>query len=190
MSAADTRSPITLSLEGAFDLSRAALCTSGARDEAASLLARAAVESDAQGYPAVGLAHLLDYCDGFIQGRINGDAVPAVTHPRPMVYRVDGKAGIPHLGFQRVLAPMAERAAERGLALFLSHNAFTCAALGYFTQRLAERGLIALAATGLLMVTAVHLANQLRATGRARMAMFATFRRRSWTATVRLCLLI
>ncbi len=63
----------------------------------------------------------------------------------PGVLRVDGDRGVPHLGFQRVFESLEKRAREHGLALLLSHNAFTCAGLGYFTQRLAERGLVVLA---------------------------------------------
>ena len=144
----DTKPPeVRLSLDEARDLAVQALRACGSSEEAAALLAVAVVESESQGYPSVGLAHLLDYCDGLRQGRINGRAEPTVSRPRPAVLRVDGDGGIPHLGFQRVLEELVQRTGECGLALFLSHNAFTCAGLGYFTQRLAERGLAGLAMT-------------------------------------------
>jgi hypothetical protein len=65
---------------------------------------------------------------------------------------------------------------------------------GVMTSMAAHQGrsdagwVIALAATGLLTVTAVYLANLLRATGRARMAMFATVTTAlGWTASAALC---
>jgi (2R)-3-sulfolactate dehydrogenase (NADP+) len=139
--------PVRLSLDEARDLALQALRVCGSGEEAAAVLAVAVVESEAQGYPAVGFAHLLDYCDALRQGRINGRAEPAVSQPRPAVLRVDGDGGIPHLGFQRVFEDLVRKTGTYGLALFLSHNAFTCAGLGYFSQRLAERGLLALAMT-------------------------------------------
>jgi (2R)-3-sulfolactate dehydrogenase (NADP+) len=144
----DTDQPgMRLSLDEARALARRALVASGSGDAAAAVLASAMVEAEAQGYSTVGLAHLLDYCDALRRGRIDGRAEPTVSRPRPAVLRVDGHGGIPHLGFERAFEELAQLGTVYGLALFLSHNAFTCGGLGYFTQRLAERGLVALAMT-------------------------------------------
>jgi (2R)-3-sulfolactate dehydrogenase (NADP+) len=136
-----------LTIDEATRLARAALLACGSSEEAADLLARAMVDAQARGFASVGLSHLLDYCDGLTRGRINGRANPVVSSPLPAVLRVDGDGGIPHLGFERAFEALLERTTTYGVAAFLSHNAFTCAALGYFTRRLAERDKLALAAT-------------------------------------------
>ncbi|QDC01573.1 Ldh family oxidoreductase [Mesorhizobium sp. 8] len=136
-----------LSLEQATALCRMAALGAGAGEEVADLLARATVTAEAEGNAAVGLSHHLDYLESLAAGRIDRHAEPAITRPALAVFLSDARRGVAHTGFERALDDVAKAARLFGIAVFAQKNAYTCGALGWFTRRLAERGLVALAAT-------------------------------------------
>jgi len=136
-----------LSLDQATALCRMAALGAGAREEAADVIARAAVAAEAEGNQAVGLSHFLDYLSSLSAGRIDGSAEPVITRPALAVFLSDAQRGLPHVGFERALDDVAKAASLFGVAVFAQRNAYTCGALGWFTRRLAERGLVAIAAT-------------------------------------------
>jgi (2R)-3-sulfolactate dehydrogenase (NADP+) len=136
-----------LSIEQLSGLCRMAALGAGAGEEMARSLAAATVAAEAEGNAAVGLSHLVDYLEALEAGRIDGRAEPAVTRPALAVYLSDARRGIAHTGFDRTLDDLARAAKLFGVALFAQKNSYTCGALGWFTGRLAERGLVALAAT-------------------------------------------
>ncbi len=136
-----------LNLDQARGLCRMAALGAGASEEVAHALAAATVAAEAEGNAVVGLTHLIDYLEAMEAGRIDGKADPVVTRPALAVYLCDARGGIAHTGFERTLEDLAKAARLFGIALFSQKNAYTCGALGYFARRLAERGLVALAAT-------------------------------------------
>ncbi len=136
-----------LSIEQLTGLCRMAALGAGANEEMAASLAEAAVAAEAQGSTAVGLSHFVDYLKALEAGRIDGKAEPVVTRPALAVYLSDARRGAAHTGFDRVLDDLAKAAKLFGVAIFAQKNSYTCGALGWFTRRLAERGLVALAAT-------------------------------------------
>lgn len=136
-----------LSLDQATALCRMAALGAGAGEEAADVLARATVAAEAEGNTAVGLSHLLDYLDALAAGRIDGRAEPVVTRPALAIFLSDARRGLAHTGFERALEDVAKAARLFGIAVFAQKNAYTSGALGWFTRRLAERGLVAIAAT-------------------------------------------
>lgn len=136
-----------LSLDQAGGLCRMAVLGAGASEEVAQSLAAATVAAEAEGNAAVGLSHLIDYLEALETGRINGKAEPVVTRPALAVYLSDARGGIAHTGFDRTIDDLAKAARLFGVTIFSQKNAYTCGALGYFTRRLAERGLVAFAAT-------------------------------------------
>lgn len=138
---------VVLSLAQAQELCFAAALGVGADRRAARSIARATVAAEADGQPAVGMAHLLDYLDGFRQGRIAAGAEPVLTRPSPMIIRSDAGGGVAQLGFDLAFDELVAAAGRFGIAVFAQRNAYTCGSLGYFVSRLAERGLVALAAT-------------------------------------------
>lgn len=137
----------TLTLDDALVLARAALRASGANADCARVMADALVDAESRGLDGVGLAHLLTYCEALRAGRIDGNADPTIERPTPIVFRADAEGGVGHLGFERVFEDLVGAARGFGLALFSQRNSFTNAALDWFVRRLAERGLVALAAT-------------------------------------------
>ena len=86
-------------------------------------------------------------CEALAGGRIDGQAEPEITRPLPAIFLADARRGAAHPGFDQAFEDLAAAARTFGLAAFAQRNSYTCGALGYFTARLAERGLVALAAT-------------------------------------------
>src|SRR5690606_11296915 len=128
-------------------LCRMAILGAGASEEVAQSLTAATIAAEAEGNDAVGLSHLVDYLESLEAGRIDGKAEPAITRPAVAVYLCDARRGIAHTGFDRTLDDLSKAARLFGVAVFSQKNAYTCGALGYFTRRLAEKGLVSLAAT-------------------------------------------
>jgi (2R)-3-sulfolactate dehydrogenase (NADP+) len=89
----------------------------------------------------------VDYLAALQAGRIVGDAEPVVTSPVPAAIHCDARGGIAQLGFDRAFEDLRRRAETFGLALFAQCGSYTTGELGYYPRRLAEAGLVALAAT-------------------------------------------
>ncbi|ALL69345.1 Malate dehydrogenase [Paraburkholderia caribensis MBA4] len=131
--------------EDARRLAYDAIKAVGASDAVAHALAEAVISAELAGSKAVGFAHLLDYLDGFVKGRIAKDAEPAVDSNVPAVMRVDARQGIAQLAFDRAEDELSKRAMEFGVAVLSIANSYTVGELGYYTRRCAERGLVAFA---------------------------------------------
>jgi (2R)-3-sulfolactate dehydrogenase (NADP+) len=134
-------------LEAATDLAARAVRAAGASDEAALSLARATVSAKAHGKGSSGFSHLMDYLAALRAGRIAGDAQPLITSPAPAAIHCDARGGIAQAGFDRAFDDLRRRAETFGLALFAQNESYTTGELGYYPRRLAERGLVAFAAT-------------------------------------------
>ena len=134
-----------LNLTAATDLAARAARAAGASEAAARSLALATVSANAHGKGSSGFSHLIDYLTALRAGRIVGDAEPLVTSPAAI--HCDARGGIAQLGFDRTFDDLRRRAETFGLALFTQSGSYTTGELGYYPRRLAEAGLIALAAT-------------------------------------------
>lgn len=130
----------------ALEVARRAAIRAGASRDVAHSLAKAVVAAEWAGQRSVGFAHLPDYLDGFAKGRIAADAEPEISFPAPALIRVDARGGIAQLGFDRAFDVIVERAGLHGVALLAQSDSYTVGELGYYTRRLAEAGLVALAA--------------------------------------------
>jgi (2R)-3-sulfolactate dehydrogenase (NADP+) len=122
-----------------------AIEAAGANGAIARSLAEAVISAELAGSKAVGFAHLPDYLDGFLKGRISIDAEPDVRFPVPAVITVNANKGIAQLGFDRAFEELIARATASGVAVLALSNSFTVGELGYYTRRLAERGLVVIA---------------------------------------------
>jgi len=136
-----------ITIDDAVALARAALSACGANDETARVMATALVDAESRGLDGVGLAHLITYCEALQTGRIDGDAEPVIERPTPLIFTVDARRGVGHTAFERVVDDMTAAARTYGLSLFSQNGSFTNGALDWFVRRLADRGLVALAAT-------------------------------------------
>lgn len=70
---------------------------------------------------------------------------PAVSSPRPAVVVSDARGGIAHTGFDEGFDDLVKAARRCGVAVFSQRCSFTSGQLGWFTEKLADIGLIALA---------------------------------------------
>lgn len=124
-----------------------ALTGAGFSSTNAISLADQTILAEELGQRSVGLAHLFDFIDGLRAGGIDGAASPGISKPLPAVILVDGNGGLPQAGFDMVFDDLVDTTRQLGLCLFLQRNATLCGSLGTFPLRLAEVGLLALAAT-------------------------------------------
>jgi (2R)-3-sulfolactate dehydrogenase (NADP+) len=138
---------ITLSLDEALELCTQAAIVHGAAPNVAHSLAVSAVAAEADGQPNVGVSHFLDHLDALDAGRIDGTAVPAISRPAKAIFLSDAGGGAAQPGFDLVFDDFVSTVRDFGVAVFAQNNAFTCGSLGYFAGRLAEQGLVAIAAT-------------------------------------------
>ena len=138
---------VTLTIPEALGLARTALKHAGASPAVAESLATATVDAEMAGKPALGFSHLPDYLDSLDAGRIDGHAEPLITSPVPAIMKCDAMGGIAQSGFDTAFDELVAKARTFGLAIYASHNSYTTGELGWYTARLAEAGLVALAAT-------------------------------------------
>jgi (2R)-3-sulfolactate dehydrogenase (NADP+) len=108
-------------------------------------LVGATLSAERSGRPEVGLRHLLDYLQGFVDGRIDGQAEPVIDRPAPSVIRSDACSGIAQLGFDLAYDEFVGTARSVGTALFTQRNSYTAGELGYYVRRLAQDGLVSIA---------------------------------------------
>lgn len=127
------------------ELVRRAARLAGASADVATSLADAVISAECAGKRSVGLAHLVDYLDGFASDRIAARAEPDITYPAPAAIHVDARWGIAQLGFDRAFASLVGCAGKYGVGTFAQRNSFTAGELGYYTRRLAQVGLVAFA---------------------------------------------
>jgi len=93
----------------AHELARTAALKAGASCSVAVSLADATISAEGAGSHAVGFAHLLDYLNGFRDGRISRDIEPEVSYPAAAMIEVDAKRGIAQLGFDRAFDEFVTR---------------------------------------------------------------------------------
>lgn len=138
---------VTLTLAEISVLASTALLRAGASETVARSLAKAIVDAEAAGKSALGLAHLPDYLNALACGRIDGHAEPLITSPIPALMKCDCRGGIAQLGFDLAFEELVTKARTFGLALYASQASYTTGELGWYAARLADAGLVALAAT-------------------------------------------
>ena len=137
----------TLTLSEIEDLAMRALVAAGTSEANARPLAVATAATEADGVASHGLAYIPIYCEHVGCGKVDGQARPVLTHPRPAALHVDAATGFAHpaidLGFEQLI-PLAR---DHGIAILNIHDSYNCGVLGYHTHRLAAAGLVGLGFT-------------------------------------------
>ena len=145
MAATEPGDVITVDRQALIVLCLAALGAAGASRRVAELLTDAALFAEDRGKAVVGVAHLLDHVDAMEDGRLDGRAVPLLAHPSPAVTTADARGGIAQSGFDEGFDDLVNAARRYGVVAFAQKGSFTCGPLGWFTERLANSGLVAVA---------------------------------------------
>jgi len=134
----------TLTLDEVEALSARMLAKAGAAPHQAGPTAMSIREAEADGIRTVGLSYLPTYCEHVACGKVVGDAVPSVQRVKPGVIAVDAHHGFAHPAFLDALPDTVDAASECGVALLSVSHSYSAGVLGWFVERVAEQGLIAL----------------------------------------------
>jgi delta1-piperideine-2-carboxylate reductase len=94
-----------------------------------------------------GMFRISFYVNAVRSGQASPDAEPTMTRLAPGILKVDAHGGFAPLALERAALPLAECATSQGIAALAVTNMYHQAALWPEVERLAERGLVALACT-------------------------------------------
>jgi (2R)-3-sulfolactate dehydrogenase (NADP+) len=136
-----------VSLDQIETTSTTALIKHGAAPWVAKEVAKAIRKAEATGNLICGLYYLESYCQQLTSGRVNGIAEPIVSKSKPATVKVDAQLGFAQPAFAHGLSTAVETAREMGTATLAICHSHTCTALGYFTEQIAEAGLIGIGFT-------------------------------------------
>ncbi|MBT0958612.1 Ldh family oxidoreductase [Alphaproteobacteria bacterium KMM 3653] len=136
-----------IALSDIRSVSQLALTRHGAQEWIAAEMAKAVAFAEGRGNRICGLYYLESYCQQLRSGRVSGTAAPQVSRPKPGFVRVDAQAGFAQCAFLRAMPQALEAARTNGTAALAIHNAHTCTALGYFTEKAARAGMLAIGFT-------------------------------------------
>ncbi|MBT8459170.1 MAG: Ldh family oxidoreductase [Boseongicola sp.] len=128
-------------------ISKEALLRHGANEKAADVMADAIAWAEARRNRICGLYYLESYCRQLETGRINRDAVPSMEAVRPSVLKVHADDGFAQVAFDATFDQAVKAARDSGIVSVNIGRSHTCTALGWFTERAASAGLIALGVT-------------------------------------------
>lgn len=138
---------VVLKRSDAEELAMKACLASGADKSSARSLVEATLSAASYGPPTLGFPHLVDYLNGFRQGRINCNPTPRLDRAFPAFLVSDADRGIAQLGFDLAFTELLDAARQFGIAVLTQTNSYTAGELGYYVRRLCDEGIIGLAAT-------------------------------------------
>lgn len=140
-----TAMPLRLTLDEARAYAGRVLETFGTAPANAAITARALVAAEADGLGSHGLARLPSYAAMVAAGKIDGHAVPTSRRVAPSVLVVDAGNGFAYPAIEQALPLAEEIARETGIALISMRRSSHFGVAGQPVEKLAERGLVALA---------------------------------------------
>ena len=133
---------LRLSLEEIHQLCCNALRACGVSQLNTESIARAFVAAEADGIKNVGLSYFVDYLQCLCSGKINAKAAPSMSQTGASSLVVDGDGGVTMTAFDLAFEDFIEAAKSTGIAALSVKNVHACGVLGYFVERIAERGLV------------------------------------------------
>ncbi len=136
-----------ITIDTIFQDTRQALVAHGAAPWIADSVAKAVAAAESHGNVICGLYYLESYCQQLRTGRVKGDVDPDVSLPKPASVFVDAKFGFAQAAFEKALPTAIDTAKSQGTASLCVAHAHTCTSLGYFTEQLAQAGLVAIGFT-------------------------------------------
>jgi (2R)-3-sulfolactate dehydrogenase (NADP+) len=136
-----------ISLDQIEQTVRRALAAHGAGAFAAAEVARAVRKAESVGNKICGLYYVESYCQQLRSGRVSGTVTPRVSTPRSGAVIVDAGFGFAQPAFAHALPIALEAARGGGVASLAVCHAHTCTSLGFFTEQIAQSGMIGLGFT-------------------------------------------
>jgi (2R)-3-sulfolactate dehydrogenase (NADP+) len=121
------------------------LVAAGAAEANAVPTADALIAAELDGLASHGLSRLPFYADQIKAGKVDGKAVPTVSHPAAALIRVDARCGLTFpaidLGFEA--ASLVAR--ESGIVAIAIANSHHAGVVGHHVEKLATKGLVGIA---------------------------------------------
>ena len=140
---------VSVSLLEIYGVARDALLRAGADGDNADAVAQTVADAERDGAHSHGLFRIPGYVAGLKSGKVNGRANPAPQTDGAII-RCDGQNGYAPLALNRCYSPLAEAAAEHGIAALALTKSHHFAALWNETESLAARGIAAFACVNYL----------------------------------------
>jgi (2R)-3-sulfolactate dehydrogenase (NADP+) len=128
----------------AEELVVATLTRCSTRADNARSVARALVAAEIDGLAGHGLSRLPSYAAQAKAGKVDGNATPQLTQPRPGALLIDAAHGFAYPALDLAVARLPEVATRTGVAMAGIRRSHHCGAAGHPVEHLAEGGLVAL----------------------------------------------
>ena len=138
-------SDVRLSLDEVLELSLNALVGSGASEKNALPVAESIRDAEADGIRNVGLNYLSHYCEHLRCGKVDGQAEPTWDRTAPAVIVAYAANGFAHSAFTAVLPEFVDSARSNGISSLAINNSYAAGVIGWYVEKLADQGLVALA---------------------------------------------
>ena len=145
-----------LSLEQIEALCFDALRTCGASELQARAAALELMDAEAEGIRNVGLGYIHLYLKHLRCGKVLGDAQPSVVKSSASAVVVDAAHGFCHTAYLHAEEQLVEAAMAQGVGTMVIHRSYSAGVLGWFTRRLAKRGLVSLIYANSSKAVAAH----------------------------------
>ncbi len=136
---------VSLTLEDVYDLSINALKGCGCADVNAIPVAESIRDAEADGIRNVGLNYLSHYCEHLLCGKVDGNVAPEWKQIAPAVIAVDAKHGFAHGAFVAGMGEFVELVKQNAIGSLQIRNSYAAGVIGWYVEKLAEQGLVALA---------------------------------------------
>ncbi len=134
----------TLSLEEVYGLSLRTLQACGAEPRNAGPVAESIRDAEADGIRNVGLGYLAHYCEHLLHGQVDGTCDAKVTRATPSAMFIDALHGFAHSAFCSHLDDFVKLANQAGVAAMAIRHSHAAGVIGWYVEKLAMRGLVAL----------------------------------------------
>jgi (2R)-3-sulfolactate dehydrogenase (NADP+) len=140
----ENRTMPTLPLSAAIEHVAALFTTAGVAPDNARSVAAALVAAEADGLKGHGLSRIPTYLTLVKSGKVDGQARPVATRPRPGVLAIDARDGFAYAAIDLAVDELPAIARAQGIAICPIRNSNHCGAAGLHVEKLAEAGLVAL----------------------------------------------
>ena len=125
-------------------MTRRALRACGANGQQLEWAVQSVIDAECDGIRTVGLSYLPIYCGHLQVGKIKADAGPTHEQIAPSAIYSNADTGFAHAAYTECEADFYALARRQGIAALSIVDSYSAGVLGWFVQRMAEKGLIGL----------------------------------------------
>ena len=125
-------------------LASAYLVAAGTPPRVAEIVAHALTTAHAEGSVGHGLVRLPSYAAQVRVGKIDGAARVGVSYPKPAIALINAAHGFAFPALDCACVEVAQLAEQHGIAAAAVVRSHHCGSAGLYTERLAEKGLVAI----------------------------------------------